>query len=217
MLLLPAELQAGGPERTLAALTDPGQRAALLAGDKLTDGFLGHVRLGCLPPDSAHLAGQSVAEAARSSGQPAGEWVLDLLVSADLQVGGHLHRPGLTEEDLAWIASDDRHAAGSDGIYQGQHPHPRAYGAFARLAEQYLAGGAATGPQRLARHLAANAADAFALSGRGRLRPAWPPTSASSGPPGSPTRPATTRRGGWRAGWTWSWSTGSSPGATASR
>jgi N-acyl-D-amino-acid deacylase len=123
-----------------------------------------------------------VAEAARSDARPPGEWVLDLLVSTGLNVGGHLYRPALTEDDLAWLASDDRHCAGSDGIYQGQHPHPRGYSAFARLAGQYLAdepepaggpGHAGPGPryQRLARHLAANAADAYGLSKRGRLAP----------------------------------------------
>ena len=35
---------------------------------------------------------------------------------------------------MAWLARDDRQCAGSDGIYQGQHPHPRGYGAFSRLA-----------------------------------------------------------------------------------
>jgi N-acyl-D-amino-acid deacylase len=172
MLLLPADMQAGGPEQTLAALTDPGQRAALLAQEKFTDDFLQNVYLGCLPADAAQFAGQSVTQAAQRGAQPAGEWVLDLLVSAGLMVGGHLYRPALTEADLAWLASDSRHCAGSDGIYQGQHPHPRGYGAFARLAEHYVAhDGPDAGYQQLARHLAASAADAFGLSERGRLAP----------------------------------------------
>ena len=181
MLLLPPEIQARGPQHTLAALADPGQRAALLAQEKFTGDFLQHVYLGCLPAGAARFAGQSVTEAARRDSRPPGEWVLDLLVSSALNVGGHLYRPALTSGDLAWLAADDRHCAGSDGIYQGQHPHPRGYSAFARLAEHYLAGEpgagatAAGGPghgyQRLARHLAANAADAFGLSKRGRLAP----------------------------------------------
>jgi N-acyl-D-amino-acid deacylase len=169
VLLLPADFQAGGPERTLAALTDPRQRAELLAGEKFTDDFLQNLYLGCLPADAAEFAGQSVTRAAAGSSWPAGEWVLDLLVSARLNVGAHLDRPSLTEDHLAWLASDDRQCAGSDGIYQGQHPHPRGYGAFARLAEHYLADGPATGYQRLARHLSTNAADVYGLRKRGRL------------------------------------------------
>jgi N-acyl-D-amino-acid deacylase len=108
-------------------------------------------------------------EAAAREGRPPGEWVLDLLVAADLNVGGHLDRLALTGAYLAWIAAHDRHCAGSDGIYQGQHPHPRGYGAFAGLAGQYLSSGPAAGYQRLARHLAANAADAYGLRNRGRI------------------------------------------------
>jgi N-acyl-D-amino-acid deacylase len=171
MLLLPPEIQARGPQHTLAALADPGQRAALLAQEKFTDDFLQHVYLGALPAEAARFAGQSVTEAARRDSRPPGEWVLDLLVSSALNVGGHLYRPAVTSGDLAWLAADDRHCAGSDGIYQGQHPHPRGYSAFARLAEHYLADGTGPGYQRLARHLAANAADAFGLSKRGRLAP----------------------------------------------
>jgi N-acyl-D-amino-acid deacylase len=168
-LLLPPEVQAGGPDRTLAALSDPGQRAALLDGEKLTESYLRNVYLGTVPGGWAGAAGLSVAEAAARQARPPGEWVLDLLVAADLGVGGHLDRPGLDDEQLAWISSHDRHCAGSDGIYQGQHPHPRGYGAFARLAGYYLGAGPGTGYQQLARHLAANAADVYGLRDRGRV------------------------------------------------
>jgi N-acyl-D-amino-acid deacylase len=168
-LLLPPEVQAGGPEHTVAALTDPVRRAALLDGDKLTEGYLGNVYLGTVPRDMAGLAGLSVAEAAARESRPPGDWVLDLLVAADLNVGGHLDRLGLTDAHLAWISSHRRHCAGSDGIYQGQHPHPRGYGAFAGLAGHYLAAGPETGYQQLARHLAANAADVYGLRDRGRI------------------------------------------------
>ena len=186
-LLLPPGLQAGGPEQTLAALTDPGQRAALLAQDKLSDPFLRNVYLGCLPVSVADLAGQPVTEAAARSSRPAGEWVLDLLVEARLNVGGHLDRPTLTDDDLAWLASSDRHCAGSDGIYQGQHPHPRGYAAFARLAGHYLAG-LETGYQRAARHLSATAADVYGLRGRGRLAPGLAADICVIGPAGLTAR-----------------------------
>jgi N-acyl-D-amino-acid deacylase len=169
MLLLPPGVQARGPEGTLAALTDAGQRAAILAGEKLTEDHLRGVYLGTVPAAVAELAGLSVAQAAARESAPPGEWVLDLLVAADLGVGGHLDRPSLTEANLAWIAAHDRHCAGSDGIYQGQRPHPRGYAAFARLAGRYLAADPGTGYQRLARHLAASAADVYGLRDRGRI------------------------------------------------
>jgi N-acyl-D-amino-acid deacylase len=166
-LLLPSEVQAHGVEHTLAALADARQRAGILAGERFTDTYLQGIYLGCLPEQHGDLAGLPVAQAA--AGRPAGEWVLDLLLNTALCAGAHLDRPTLAEEDLAWLTGQDRHCAGSDGIYQGQLPHPRGYGAFAALAEQYLAEGAETGYQRIAGHLAANAADVYGLRDRGRI------------------------------------------------
>ena len=170
-LLLPFDLQSRGPAYTLAALADPEQRAALLRQEKFSDQFLQNVYLGCLPSGFAEYAGLSVAEAAGRSSRSAGEWVIDLLIKAGLNVGGHLDRPALTDADLAWLAAGERHCAGSGGIYQGQQPHPHGYGAFAQLAGDYLSGDHGTGYQQIARHLAANAADVYGLRDRGRLAP----------------------------------------------
>jgi N-acyl-D-amino-acid deacylase len=184
MLILPADLQTRGPEHTLAALRDPGQRASLLAGEKLSDTFLRDVYLGCLPASLAEFAGLAVTEAADRSSRRPGEWVLDLLADAGLGVGGHLNRPAFTGAELAWLVSDTRFCAGSDGIYQGQRPHPRGYGTFARLARHYLAHGPETGSQLLARHLAANTADAYGLRDRGRLAPGMAADMCVIGPAG---------------------------------
>ncbi len=169
MLLLPADLQANGPDQTLAALADPAQRAQMLAGDKFSDDYLQNLYLSCLPGRFAAQAGKSVVTAAEDSGEPAGPWVLDLLLRTGLEVGAQLDRPWLADEHLAWLAREDRHCAGSDGIYLGQHPHPRGYGAFSRLAGYYLSDGSDVGYQQLARHLAANSADAYGLKDRGRI------------------------------------------------
>jgi N-acyl-D-amino-acid deacylase len=187
-LLLPPDLQARGPERTLAALADPRERAALLAGDKLTDAYLQNVYLGCLPASAAELAGWPVTAAAARSSRPAGEWVIDLLIEAGLNVGGHLDRPALTDRDLAWLMSGERHCAGSDGIYQGQHPHPRGYATFARLVAHYLPAGPETGYQQAVRHLSANAADVYGLRDRGRLAPGMAADICVIGPGGLTAR-----------------------------
>jgi N-acyl-D-amino-acid deacylase len=162
-------VQTGGLGQTMARLADPGQRAVLLAGEKFTEDYLQDLYLGCLPNEFADLAGKSVAAAAGDSGVRAGEWVLDLLLRTGLNMGAHLDRPSLADEHLAWLALDERHCAGSDGIYQGQHPHPRGYGAFSRLATYYLADGGHDGYQPLVRHLAANAAEVYGLKDRGRV------------------------------------------------
>jgi N-acyl-D-amino-acid deacylase len=161
----------------------------LLAGEKFTDDYLQHLYLACLPAGWAEFGGQSVLAAAAADGsQPAGEWVLDLLIRAGLNVGAHLDRVTLADDHLAWLTHDDRQCAGSDGIYQGQHPHPRGYGAFARLARYYLAEGPDTGYQQLARHLAANAADVYGLRNRGRLAPGMAADVCVIGPAGIAAR-----------------------------
>ena len=53
MLLLPPELQADGPDQTVAALADPEQRARLLASDRFTPEYLAHVYLAALPTEHA--------------------------------------------------------------------------------------------------------------------------------------------------------------------
>jgi N-acyl-D-amino-acid deacylase len=184
MLLLPPELQAHGPDQTVAALADPAQRAALLAGDRFTPASLAHVYLATLPAAEADLAGLPITAAAARAGQPPGEWTLDLLARSALQVGANLDRPALTDPDLTWLARHPRHSAGSDAIYQGQHPHPRAYGAFARLATYYLDGDSGPGYQTMVRHLATNAADLFGLRDRGRIAPGLAADLCVITPPG---------------------------------
>jgi N-acyl-D-aspartate/D-glutamate deacylase len=119
-------------------------------------------------------------------GQDGESWI-----GANAATAGYLNRyfapvNGALEpaRDLAWISTCDRHCAGSDGIYRGQHPHPRGYGAFARLAGHYLADGPDTGYQQLARHLAANAAAAYGLRDRGRIVPGMAADLCVIGPGG---------------------------------
>ena len=138
------------------------------------------------------MAGLPITEAAAQASQPPGEWTLDLLARTGLQVGANLDRPALTDPDLTWLAQHPRHSAGSDAIYQGQHPHPRAHGAFARLATYYLGpepGQPADlapdpGYQTLVRHLATNAADVFGLRDRGRIAPGMAADLCVISPPG---------------------------------
>ncbi|HSL07928.1 MAG TPA: amidohydrolase family protein [Pseudonocardiaceae bacterium] len=171
MLVLPAEIQNGGIPATLRRLNDPDIRAALLRTDRFSAEYLSNVVLSALPKRLADHAGRTITEAAADAGKPPGEWTLELLVNAALQVGAQLDRPELTEADLRAIVTHQRHCAGSDGIYLGQHPHPRAYGAFARLADYYVDASGNTDYQLLVRHLSTNAADAYRLNQRGRLAP----------------------------------------------
>jgi N-acyl-D-amino-acid deacylase len=171
MLVLPAQVQIGGTAATLRRLADPDIRRALLNTEQLSPGFLDRLTLGAVPVDQAHHAGETITRAATESGTPPGTWTLDLLLTSELQIGAHYDRPEFSDTDLHWIVTHPRHAAGSDGIYQGQHPHPRANGAFARLTQHYRDPTGQPDYQRLVRHLSTRAADAYRLTSRGRLAP----------------------------------------------
>jgi len=171
MLLLPADLQVGGADATLRALADPTVRARLLADEAFSEQSLGRIMLGAVPDDWSRHAGRTIPAAAEADGRPAGPWTLDLLRDAELQVGAHLDRPSLTDADLHAINTHPRHCAGSDGIYQGQHPHPRGYGTFARLAAYYTDAAGRTDYPQLVRHLSTNPANAYNLHRRGRITP----------------------------------------------
>ena len=110
------------PTAHLAALADPAQRAVLLAGEKLTEDYLRNVYLGCLPPAAARVAGLSVAEAAARSARSRPGSGCSTCWPTRAGRGRAPGPAGAQRGDMAWLAVDDRHCAGSDGIYQGQHP-----------------------------------------------------------------------------------------------
>jgi N-acyl-D-amino-acid deacylase len=60
--------------------------------------------------------------------------------------------------------------AGSDGIYRGGHPHPRGWGAFARLLGRHVRELADWTWEQAALHMAGQAARRFRLSDRGLVR-----------------------------------------------
>ncbi|MFM1802770.1 MAG: hypothetical protein RJA81_2122, partial [Planctomycetota bacterium] len=79
-------------------------------------------------------AGKTVTEAARIAGTTPGRFTCEILVANKMAVGIVGYRAGdRTEEDMRAILRHPAHMAGSDGIYRGQHPHPRGWGAFARF------------------------------------------------------------------------------------
>jgi N-acyl-D-amino-acid deacylase len=62
---------------------------------------------------------------------------------------------------------------GSDGIYRGGHPHPRGYGAFARLLGRHVRELGDWTWAQAALHLAGRPASRFGLAGRGLVRPGY--------------------------------------------
>jgi N-acyl-D-amino-acid deacylase len=71
--------------------------------------------------------------------------------------------------ELARIFAHPRHTAGSDGIFVGAHPHPRAFGTFARYLREYVRELGTWSWADAVHHLSALSAERFALGRRGTV------------------------------------------------
>ncbi len=119
--------------------------------------------------DWAATVGMTLAELARMRESSVEDATLDLLIAGRLEVSAVMAvRDERPVENLARLFAHPGHTAGSDGIFIGELPHPRAWGAFARLLATYV--GRSFTWEGAAVHLAARTADRFGLGDRGTLR-----------------------------------------------
>ncbi|WP_217136295.1 N-acyl-D-amino-acid deacylase family protein [Leucobacter chinensis] len=171
MLALPPELQQGGPQRTLDALADRSQRAALIADwfptieplyEKLTVSVAAH-------RDWAWAEGKRLGDIAEKAGLSTAETICEMLVATELGVGAVVnHAANHDSENLRTIANHEAHMGGSDGIYLGSHPHPRGWGSFARMLRRHVIDWKDWNWADAADHLSHRAADRFGFGNRGR-------------------------------------------------
>ena len=178
MLLLPAELARPGTSDLAAAIGDPAGRARVRAA--VLDRVLGRADLGAgwadqvtlshVPASAFHaLQGRTLTEAAAVTGTDPVDLALDVLVASSSQVTVVMRVPApRSADDLAPLFRRPGHTAGSDGIFVGTHPHPRAYGTFARYLEEYAVPGRLSWAEA-ARHLATTAAERHRLGDRGTV------------------------------------------------
>ena len=181
MPLLPPALSAQSVDDVMRTLGDPAER------DRLRREWFPHVAQNpSLGPDwprmitLAHLSdpalawahGLTIADAAARAGTDPIEFTLDALRSCRLQANIIMavqnQRP---VSELARIFAHPRHMAGSDGIFIGAHPHPRARGTFARYLREYVRETGTWTWAEAAQHLSAGPAERFGLGGRGILAP----------------------------------------------
>ncbi|MGN9783788.1 N-acyl-D-amino-acid deacylase family protein [Nonomuraea sp. ZG12] len=113
-----------------------------------------------------------VAAAGRAGVEPA-EFCRRLLIETRLEAGCVEARPDegpAGEESVRRVLRHPSHIGGSDGIFVGGHPHPRAFGAFARFLGRHVRElGDWTWEQAVV-HLASHPARRFGLADRGLLR-----------------------------------------------
>lgn len=183
MPLLPPDLLAEGTASTLAEILDPQRREALAErweeriaaqpsfGDRWPSlCTLAHVAA----PGLAWAAGMTIEAAAAKSGEDPLRFGYRLLAEGRLDVTAAVASPTQRRwDELAGIFAHPQHMAGSDGIWFGQHPHPRWVGdlcGFLRISLRER--GDWDIPEAVV-HLSANAADTFRLGLPGRIRLGW--------------------------------------------
>jgi N-acyl-D-amino-acid deacylase len=173
MVALPKDIQRNGPEDTLIRLADPAVRARLRAEwFPAIDDVLDRITLACVAaPDWSWTEGRTLRDAAGQAGLAAGDLVCELISASRLGAGCVFAQPPTnTDTDVRTLLRHEAHVGGSDGIFLGGHPHPRAYGTFARfLARHTRELGDWTWGQA-ALHLSGHPARRFGLAGRGLLR-----------------------------------------------
>lgn len=181
MTLLPPALNAMDPGEAVALLRDPDRRDQLRR-----DWFPGVDHNPSLGPEWPELItvahtvaeefswahGLTLAQVAARRGTDAIDAALDLLVASRLEVNVVMAvRDQRPVQDLGRLIAHPRHLGGSDGIFVGAHPHPRARGTFAEYLATYVREhGFLTWPEAAA-HLSAGAAERFHLGDRGRVAP----------------------------------------------
>lgn len=181
MTLLPPELNALPAEEAVAVLRDPAERARVRAewfpqvdhypslGPEWPDLItIGHTAASEF--DWAH--GLTLRQIAQRRGTDPIDAALDLLIASNLEVNAIMAvRDQRPVEDLGALIAHPGHLGGSDGIFIGRHPHPRARGTFASYLATYVRDrGFLTWPDAVA-HLSTGAVDRFGLGERGRVAP----------------------------------------------
>ncbi len=137
-MLLPPWASAGGVQAILHRLNDEKQREAISAYiEKEFPHFDGMIAYAGRDPS---LEGSTFRSLAEQRGETIGRTVAELLRSQELALSFHDADPQLSaerqyqfEEDVLELLSRPYYMVGSDAIHLGGYPHPRAWGAFARL------------------------------------------------------------------------------------
>ncbi|MFI8434866.1 amidohydrolase family protein [Streptomyces sp. NPDC079020] len=175
--MLPSWAGEGGPESVLTRLADPGTAERIRHHLEVlgSDGCHGvpiewdTIEIsGVGVPELAGHVGRTVAESARLRGEA--PWVTahrllveDRLGTTILQHVGH-------EENVRRIMRHRVHTGGSDGILQGDKPHPRAYGTFPQYLGRYVRELGILSLEECVAHLTSRPAARLRLADRGLVR-----------------------------------------------
>jgi N-acyl-D-amino-acid deacylase len=175
--LLPSWAGEGGPDATLARVSDPDTRERIRVDleEVGSDGCMGvpvdwaWIEInGVRRAENAHLVGRTVAASAALAGRPATEFYFDTLISERLGTSCLMHVGH--EENVRAIMRHPVHTGGSDGLLVGERPHPRAWGTFPRYFARYVRELGVLSLEDCVAHLTGRPAKRLRLTDRGLIR-----------------------------------------------
>ncbi len=183
---MPTWVQAGGLEAWIARLKDPATRARVVreiaqpGGDweslYRAAGSAENVLLVAFKNDKLKpMTGKTLEEVARLRGKTPEETIVDLVVEDGSRVGTIYFL--MDEENLRkelkqpWVSvCSDEGSYAPEGIFLKSNPHPRAYGAFARVLGRYVREQKVIPMEDAIRRLTSLPAENLKLDRRGRLK-----------------------------------------------
>jgi N-acyl-D-amino-acid deacylase len=181
MATLPPEYSALPAEEAAARLTEEGERARLRESwfpqvalkPSLGPGWPRMIALSAMPAAGWEWCpGLTIEQIARRLGTDEVDATLSLLIASGMQASAVMAvRRERPLDELGRLFRHASHTGGSDGIFIGAVPHPRAHGAFARYLATMI--GDWWTWESAAAHLSGLPASRFGLGRRGAARPGW--------------------------------------------
>jgi N-acyl-D-amino-acid deacylase len=182
---IPPWAHEGGFDKLVTRLRDPETRARILEGMRSSSSSWENPFLETTPDAIVvagfrqdalrHLTGMTLAQVSSLRGRTPEETVLDLLVEDDNNVDALYF--AMSEDDvrkvlsLPWVSfCSDAESLAPEGIFLKANPHPRAYGAFARVLGTYVRDERILPLEEAIRRMTSLPAENLRLEGRGRLR-----------------------------------------------
>ncbi|WP_068924165.1 N-acyl-D-amino-acid deacylase family protein [Planobispora rosea] len=171
MVALPRDLDDPDLDRIVERLHDPEVRRRLA---RETDPALWHRAVLAHVPDPglSWAEGRSIAAAAAEAGREPAAFCADLLVATRLAASCVFAQPpGNDDASMRLLLRHPAQLGGSDAIHIGGHPHPRAFGTFARFLGRHVRELGDWTWQEAVAHLASGPARRFGLADRGTIGP----------------------------------------------